>query len=375
MLDVEAKTEAAIFAGSAKQEPPRPFRIGRLNLEIRQQLPAWQQALILGSAILVGLLLSGGVLVIAGVSARDLFNEFIVNTLFDGQNLRPVLFQASPLILVGVGAAAALRVRFWNLGIEGQMIWGGICATALSLYHVGPDETRLPLMLAVAALAGMAWVLIAIFFKIRFGVNEIISTLLMNYIAMYFLLQFVYGPWKDPADGFPHSPAFAPFERLPELTAGFSSALLLAAILTALVWWLVHISRAGFFMNFLSANDRMALAMGAPTRAITLIAVLLSGALSGIAGFAVTAGQEGRLTQSFFEGYGFSGILIAFLGRSDPLAAAIVAILVAMLFITGQSLQVFYQIPFAMVQLIQALIVICVAASEFIVRHRIHWVR
>jgi general nucleoside transport system permease protein len=137
----------------------------------------------------------------------------------------------------------------------------------------------------------------------------------------------------------------------------------------------VHISRAGFYMSFLSANDRMALAMGAPTRAITLIAVLLSGALSGIAGFAVTAGQEGRLTQSFFEGYGFSGILIAFLGRSDPLAAAIVAILVAMLFITGQSLQVFYQIPFAMVQLIQALIVICVAASEFIVRHRIHWVR
>ena len=115
--------------------------------------------------------------------------------------------------------------------------------------------------------------------------------------------------------------------------------------------------------------------MGAPTRAITLIAVLLSGALSGIAGFAVTAGQEGRLTQSFFEGYGFSGILIAFLGRSDPLAAAIVAILVAMLFITGQSLQVFYQIPFAMVQFIQALIVICVAASEFIVRHRVHWVR
>lgn len=375
MLDVDAKTEAAIFGGGAKPAPRTRFRIGRLNLEIRQQLPAWQQALILGSAILVGLLLSGVVLVIAGVSARNLFNEFIVNTLFDGQNLRAVLFQASPLILVGIGAAAALRVRFWNLGIEGQMIWGGICATVLSLYHLGPDATRLPLMLVVAALAGMAWVLIAIFFKMRFGVNEIISTLLMNYIAMYFLLQLVYGPWKDPVDGFPHSPAFAPHERLPDLMSGFNSALLLAAILTAGVWWLVHVSRAGFYMNFLYANDRMALAMGAPTRAITLIAVLLSGALSGVAGFAVTAGQEGRLTQNFFEGYGFSGILIAFLGRSDPLAAAIVAILVAMLFITGQSLQVFYQIPFAMVQLIQALIVICVAASEFIVRHRIHWVR
>jgi ABC-type uncharacterized transport system permease subunit len=375
MLDVNAQTEAAAAAIGPAPPPQTRFRIGRLNLEIRQQLPAWQQAIVLAAAVLVGLLLSGIILIIAGVSAADLFEEFIVDTLFDGQNLRAVLFQASPLILVGVGAATALRVRFWNLGIEGQMICGGIAATCISLFQIGPEATRLPLMMLVAAAAGLMWVLIAIFLKLRFGVNEIISTLLMNYIAMYFLLHLVYGAWKDPVDGFPHSPAFATYERLPDLVAGFSSALLLAAVLTAAVWWLVHLSRAGFYMNFLDANDRMALAMGVPIRAIALMAVLLSGALSGIAGFAVSAGQEGRLTQNFFEGYGFSGILIAFLGRSDPLAAAVVAILVAMLFITGQSLQVFYQIPFAMVQLIQAIIVICVAASEFIVRHRIHWVR
>ncbi|RZA26522.1 MAG: ABC transporter permease, partial [Proteobacteria bacterium] len=99
--------------------------------------------------------------------------------------------------------------------------------------------------------------------------------------------------------------------------------------------------------------------------------VLLSGALAGVAGFIVSAGQEGRLTQSFYQGYGFSGILIAFLARNNPFAAAIVALLVAMLFVAGRNLQVFYQIPFSMVQLIQAILVICVASSDFFIRHRL----
>ena len=94
-----------------------------------------------------------------------------------------------------------------------------------------------------------------------------------------------------------------------------------------------------------------------------------------VSDFVIAAAQEGRLTQSYFEGYGFSGILIAFLARNNPIAAMVVAILVAVLFVSGRSLQVFYQIPFAMVQLIQAIIVISVAASEFLMRHRVHWVR
>jgi simple sugar transport system permease protein len=118
----------------------------------------------------------------------------------------------------------------------------------------------------------------------------------------------------------------------------------------------------------------MARAVGVPLVAVTAGSILLSGALSGLGGFVVLAGQEGRLTQSFYEGYGFSGVLIAFLARTNPAAAVIVAALTALLFVTGQSLQVFYQIPFSIVQLIQAVIVIAVATSEFFIRHRLHWV-
>jgi simple sugar transport system permease protein len=353
----------------------RRLYIGRINLEVRQSLSARYQALILGCAVLIGLAISAALLIMAGVKPQALLDEFVVETFTDSENFHSVLFQAAPLIFVGVGAAVAFRVRFWNLGIEGQMIWGGIAATFVVLHEIGPPVLRLPLMMIAAVIAGMVWIMIPTWIRMRLRVNEIITTLLLNYVAFNFLLHLLYGTWKDPKDAFPHSPQFHAFERLPEFGWGLSSALLMALVCTALTAWLMLFTRFGFYTKFLHDNDRMALAVGVPIRAVTLISVLLSGALSALAGFVIATAQEGRLTQSFFQGYGFSGILIAFLARNNPIAAMIVAVLVAVLFVSGRSLQVFYQIPFAMVQLIQAIIVISVAASEFLMRHRIHWVR
>jgi simple sugar transport system permease protein len=128
-------------------------------------------------------------------------------------------------------------------------------------------------------------------------------------------------------------------------------------------------------MRVISANRSMAKVVGVPIQAVTLWIVAISGACAGIAGFVNVASQEGRLTQSFANGYVFSGVLIAFLSRNDPIVVAAVGFLIAVLFITGQTLQVFYQIPFTMVQLIEAIIVMSVASSEFFVRHRVRWIR
>jgi ABC-type uncharacterized transport system permease subunit len=353
---------------------PRTFEplLGRrYALELRGRL-AWQwQALILALAILAGLLISAAVLVAAGVPAKELLNEFVVQTFFDAQNLRAVLFQAAPMILIGLAGCVAFRARFWNLGLEGQMIWGAIAATAVSVWDIGPAALRLPLMFVAAAVFGLLWAWGPAQLKLKLGVNEIISTLMLNYVAGNFLLHLVYGAWKDPASAFPHSPQFRDFERLPELFAGVSSAVLLAVVVALLAWWLVDISRGGLYLRFVDANPRTADAMGVPVKRLILGAVLLSGAMSGVAGFVVASGQEGRLTQAFYNGYGFSGILIAFLARNNPLGAVAVALLVAALFVTGRSLQVFYQVPFSMVQLIQAVIVVCVASSDFFMRHRL----
>lgn len=348
-----------------------PWLQRRYTLELRQELGWLQQAAILALSMLIGFLISGAILVAAGVSPEDLLNEFVLQTLTDPQNFRAVLFQAAPMVMVGLAAAMAFRARFWNLGLEGQMVWGALGATFISIHEIGAPGVRLWLMAACALLCGMAWVMAPLLLKMRLGINEIISSLMLNYVAANFLLHLLYGSWKDPKDAFPYSPKFQGFERLPDLPGGYSSAILLAALVTVGAWWFVDKSRAGLYLRFVDANQRVADAVGVPVRRLVLGSVLLSGALAGLGGFMVAAGQEGRLTQAFYSGYGFSGILIAFLARNNPLAACVVALLVATLFVAGRSLQVFYQIPFSMVQLIQAILVICVASSDFFIRHRL----
>lgn len=343
----------------------------RWRIEQRQATGWMTQVAITTGAVALGLLTSAAILVAAGVPPGKLAEEFIVNTLFDEQSLKAVLAQAAPLMLVGVGAAVAFRVRFWNLGLEGQMICGSLTASAIELYDIGPPEMRLWLMGTGAIAAGALWALGPGLLAVRLRVSEVISTLLLNYVVFNFLLHLLYGSWKDPANSFPHSPEFGMAARIPEFAGGISAALPIALLATVLAWWFTGLMRAGTYMRFVYANPVMAHAAGIPVTATILVAVLVSGAFAGLAGFSITAGQEFRMTQAFFVGYGFSGVLIAFLARNNAPLAAVVAFLVAMLFVAGQSLQVFYQIPFAMVRLIQAIVIICVAASEFFLRYRV----
>jgi simple sugar transport system permease protein len=230
-------------------------------------------------------------------------------------------------------------------------------------------------MAAASAIGGGLWCLLAGLLKLRFRVNEIIATLLLNYVAVYFLFHLLYGAWQDAKTAFPQSTPFQPFERLGEIGYGINVGLPISICAILAAAWLIHFSRVGFYMRFISANPNVARVVGVPIRAVTIWTVAISGACAGLAGFINVASQEGRLTESYAEGYVFSGVLIAFLSRNDPLIVAVVGFLIAVLFITGQTLQVFYQIPFTMVQLIEAIIVMSVAASEFFIRHRVRWIR
>lgn len=373
-------TEMQLNIGMARpQQPPAPtpsgWRIPGLLLEVRQHAPIWFQTLVLLFGMATGLGLSFLILLAAGVPADGLVVEF--KSIFSNTtNIASLLTQLAPLLIVGLSAAVAFRVQFWNIGIEGQMIFGSIAATFVAINDIGPEPLRLPLMMAAAAIGGMAWIIVPALLRIRFGVNEIISTLLLNYVAVNFLLHLLYGSWRDPKSSFPNSEQYTAAERLPQL--GWESltyALPLALVLTLFCWWLFSLSRFGFYTRIVQSNPKMALAMGLPVIAVTLGAALLSGALAGIAGFTISSGVEYRLTQSFFLGYGFSGILIAFLARNNMIGAILVSILVATFFIASQSLQVFYQVPGAIVQLIQAVIVISVAGFEFFNRFRLRLAR
>jgi simple sugar transport system permease protein len=346
--------------------------LGRFNLEMREHMPLPRQMLVVLAGTLVGLFLSSLVLIAAGIGLSDLLDQFVVEIFTSTRSLSAVLVYSAPLMLVGLSAALAFKARFWNIGIEGQIIFGAIGATLVANHDIGPPALRLVFMALFAAAAGMLWIALPVFLKLRLQVNEIISTLLTNYIAFNFLLHLLYGPWKDPQTGFPSSKLYDSFECLPALGwENLNLAIVFAVVLVLVCAWLLGVSRFGFLLNFVYANPRMARALGVKITTLTLVSALASGALSGFAGFVISSGIETRLTQSFFTGYGFSGVLIGFLARNNPLGVVLFSLLVAILMVAGQSLQVFYQIPFAMVELIQAIIVICVAASDFFIRHRI----
>lgn len=364
------QTTGAVVPAPPSQPKVAAKRRRQLVLELRLDMPLWARGLISVSAALLGLIISAAILALAGVEPSSLLTEF-ASAVADPQSLRAILNQSAPLILVGIAASIAFRARFWNLGLEGQMIMGGIAATAVSLGGIGSDDARIFLMGLASALAGIAWVAIPLALKFFLKINEIIATLLLNYVAQYALYDLLFGAWKDPVDSFPHSASYSAAERLPVLAGWLQVGMIVAVLLVLLAFWALQISRAGFYLRFIHANAAMADRMGVKTGRIVAAVVVASGAIAGLAGFVIPSGMEGRLTQGFFEGYGFSGVLIAFLAQSNPLAAGVVAVLVATLFVVGQSLQIFYQIPFAMVQLIQAIIVMCVAGADFFVRHRI----
>ncbi|ACB82451.1 inner-membrane translocator [Methylorubrum populi BJ001] len=349
---------------------------GRLSVEIRQHASPSLQAASLAGGLIAGLACAAAILVAAGVGLSDLVQEFIVSIVTSPESIAAVLVQAAPLAIVGLAAAVAFRVRFWNIGIEGQMISGAIAATAISVEDIGPPSLHLPLMFAAAALGGAGWILGPVLLRLRIGLNEIISTLLLNYVAFNFLLHLLYGTWRDPQSNFPNSQLFDASEQLAELGwQNLTWALPLALVLLIAGWWALSVSRFGFLTRIAEANPRMGQAQGLPITRVIIAATLASGALAGIAGFAICAGTEHRLTQSFATGYGFSGILIAFLARNSAPGVLVVALFVGTLFVAGQSLQVFYQIPASTVQLLQAVIVLWVAASDFVIRHRLRWLR
>ena len=214
------------------------------------------------------------------------------------------------------------------------------------------------------------------FLKVHLGISEVITTLLLNYVAFYFVMNQVYGPWQDPVDRFYHSERFETFERLPQLGwERLHAGILIGLAATALTWWLMERSRFGLLARFVGANPRMSLAVGINVPVVVIGFALLSGALSGTAGYVMAAAQEFRLTPSMAAGYGFSGIVIAFLARNNPLAVLAVAFLMGGLFVAGQNVKAFYGLPHALVGLLQAVIVLSVAASDFFVRYRMRWAR
>ncbi len=339
----------------------------------RQQVPAWLRLLTFVAGLSTGLLLCTVVLVLSGVSLSDAVNEFVYFVFFNEIGLAQTFTAFVPLALVGLAAAAAIKLRFWNIGVEGQMWVGAILATWVATYDIGPPWLRLVLMFVMAAVGGSLWIAVPAVLKLRFGVNEIITTLLLTYVAFLLVQHLLFGVWRDADTGFPASPAYEPgVEQLAKLGWGNLHQGVWVALGAGVIWWwLMSMSRFGFFMDAVGANAMAAKASGLPVVATIVGAVILSGGLAGVAGLVIVAGQEYRLTQHIAVGYTFSSIVIAFIARFNPIGCLVVALIVGGVYTAGDTLKVFYQLPSATITLLESIILLSLLVAEFFGRYHI----
>ena len=346
-----------------------------LRLEARAA-PSRAMALLAPLAALLATVVCGAALfALLGKSPWQGLALFFVEPLRGVYGLAELGLKATPLILCGLGLAACYRANVWNIGAEGQFLLGAIAAGGLAL-HAGDDTTRwvlVPLLLA-GALGGMAWASIVALLRDRFHANEILTSLMLVYVAQYLLDFLVYGPWKDPQGyNFPQTALFAASTELPKLIAGTRLNIGFAVALVAVPAMALLLRRTlpGFRLLVGGQAPHAARYAGFSARASLWTVLLLSGALSGLAGAFEALGPLGQLTPQVSQGYGFSAIIVAFVGRLQPLGVLLAAVLMAMFYIGGELAQSRLGLPDAMTGVFQGLLLLFLLAADVLVTHRV----
>lgn len=293
------------------------------------------------------------------------------------------LTRATPLILTGLAVAVAFRARLYNIGAEGQLYLGALAAVAIGGQHVGgglglPPLLLFPLMLAAGAAAGAVLLLGPALLKIRLGVDEVVTTLLLNFVALLFVSMMLDGPMKDPlALGWPQSVALLPqmeFSRLIPRSR-VHSGLLMALGLAVLLWAVMRFSSFGLRMRAVGANARAAAFAGMRVDGVMIRTALLSGALAGLAGVGEVAGRAGYVTLDMSPGYGYSGIVIAMLAGLHPLAVVASALFVAAVLVGADSMSRAIGVPNVIADVIVATALLAMLVATLLTRYRIRWGR
>lgn len=289
-----------------------------------------------------------------------------------------VLVKAIPLALIGVGLAIAFRAGLFNIGAPGQYILGAIFAGGVAL-HV-PEETPriivLPACLIAGAIGGLLWALIPAFFRIRTGASEILTSLMLSYVAALFLDWLVRNPWRDPAGfGFAQSRDFPESALMPVMLEGtrLHWGLVLTLIILALLWFVMSRTVAGFRVTVTGLAPRAAHFAGFKQPATIYSVFLLSGALAGLAGAVEATSTIGQLQPEISAEYGFAAIIVAFLGRLHPLGVLFAALVLAMTYIGGENAQISLGLPKNATLVFQGMLLLFLLACDALIHYRLRW--
>lgn len=348
-----------------------------LRLERRAALPLGRRIGILAFAVVVGIVAGGGLVSLSGYSGVNAFQAIASGSFGSAYAISQMLAASIPLATIALGTAVAFRVQLWNIGGEGQFYFGAFAATGVEL--IGgpggwPAGLLIPAMIVAGFAGGAAWALIPGWLRARYGVNEIITTLMMNYIGYLWVNYLVYGPWKDPTGhNFPFSPRFPGSATLGPLWEGQLHygvfVPLIAAILFAI---LLSRSQWGYELRIIGDNPQAARYAGINIRRNILLAMLVSGGMAGVAGMVQVSGVVHVLSGQISNNYGYTAIIVAWLGQLNPFAILVVSMLLGAL-VNGSYAVAQIGIPQALGFLLQGIILFFVLGiGDFFSRYQLH---
>lgn len=310
-----------------------------------------------------------------GLNPEETLYQFLVAPLTTFQSLAELGVKGAPLALIATGLAIGFRANVWNIGAEGQLTMGAIAAGGVALaFWNEAGWWILPLMILASILGGMTWASIPAFLKTRFGVNEILTSLMLTYVATYILQMLVFGPWKDP-DGFnyPQTRLFSESALMPILIEGsrLHIGALVAVFASFASWFLMSRTVIGYEVAVVGDAPQAARFAGFNARRMVWLSFLIGGSAAGMAGAFEAAGPIGQLVPVLTPGYGFTAIIVAFLARLNPLGILAAALLMALTYIGGENAQITAGLPQAATGVFQGMLLFYLLAADGLLRFRI----
>ena len=331
----------------------------------------------LSPVIALLLTLLSGILLFSlmGVNPFKALHAFFVQPLMSSYGWAELGVKATPLILIGVALSIGFRAGVWNIGAEGQLTLGAICGGGVALWFYEVDSIFvLPLMIIAGIAGGMAWAAIPAFLRTRFNANEILTSLMLTYVATLFLSFLVHGPWRDP-DGFnfPESRIFSDSATLPIIMQGtrlhIGWLFALGAVLAA--WVMMSKMLVGFQIKVVGQAPEAGRYAGFSVNRLIWITLLLGGACAGLAGLVEVSGPIGQLLPSISPGYGFTAIIVAFVGRLHPVGVLLSGLLLALSYLGGESAQITMNLPLAVTGVFQGLLLFFLLACDVLIYYRV----
>ena len=328
--------------------------------------------------IAVGLTLASMAILFAllGKNPVTALGVYFIQPLTDSYTLEEIAVKATPLVLIAVGLSLCYLANTWNIGAEGQMLIGAVCGSwlAVATHGTGAGAWVLPAMLVLAAVGGALYALIPAICKVRFGASEILTSLMLVYVADLLLDYLVRGPWRDPKGfNFPTTATFEPVAVIPAMIEG--SRLHYGAVLTLIIVAAAAIllgrTIKGFEIRVVGVAPKAARFGGFNADRLVLLTFAISGALAGLAGIIEVAGPIGHLQPGFSPGYGFTAIIVAFLGRLNPVGILIAGLFLALTFIGGEGAQITLKVPLDLTKVFQGMLLFYVLACDSLILYRI----